>query len=459
MSARQTAWMRQRRMVRGRAGGAAGPTHRLSVKRRRMGGLRRIRGPPSRIDGLDRAATLSLITKPEAGELTDEPRVLAMAARAHLRRKFLSAKVAVSGANFGVAETGTLAVVESEGNGRMCLTLPKTLITVMGIEKIVPSFADLEVFMQLLPRSSTAERMNPYTSMWNGVYDGDGPREFHLVLLDDGRTAVMADEVARAALHCIRCSACLNVPGIRAHRRTRLRLGLSRPHRRDPVPAADRNPRPRRPERDAAVRVVVVWGMLRRLPGANRYSVDLGASAGRTMVPRDLGRQRLGADRRPENRRRGGRVLQPPADGDYLPTWHTQRQPGSAVDADEQAAATKAAAHAETTNRAYFYILGRPFLTVAHNKVVRPDHPLHDTQATFHTRVELDIQGNQRELRDADQQASDPLGRIVMRYAYDMLGNRIQQLSMEAGARWTLNDVTGNPIRVWDSRGRPCQLV
>ncbi|MGE2836022.1 LutB/LldF family L-lactate oxidation iron-sulfur protein [Mycobacterium sp. SMC-4] len=148
---------------------------------------------------------------PEAGELTDEPRVLAMAARAHLRRKFLSAKVAISGANFGVAETGTLAVVESEGNGRMCLTLPQTLITVMGIEKIVPRFTDLEVFMQLLPRSSTAERMNPYTSMWTGVHDGDGPREFHLVLLDNGRTRVLADEVGRAALHCIRCSACLNV--------------------------------------------------------------------------------------------------------------------------------------------------------------------------------------------------------------------------------------------------------
>jgi L-lactate dehydrogenase complex protein LldF len=148
---------------------------------------------------------------PETGDLTDEPRVLAMAARAHLRRKFLSAKVAISGANFGVAETGTLAVVESEGNGRMCLTLPQTLITVMGIEKIVPRFTDLEVFMQLLPRSSTAERMNPYTSMWTGVHEGDGPREFHLVLLDNGRTSVLADEVGRAALHCIRCSACLNV--------------------------------------------------------------------------------------------------------------------------------------------------------------------------------------------------------------------------------------------------------
>ncbi|WP_460708021.1 LutB/LldF family L-lactate oxidation iron-sulfur protein [Myceligenerans halotolerans] len=144
-------------------------------------------------------------------DLTDVPRELAMAARAHLRRKFLSAKVAVSGANFGVAETGTLSVVESEGNGRMCLTLPETLITVMGIEKLIPRFTDLEVFLQLLPRSSTGERMNPYTSMWTGVTPGDGPQEFHLVLLDNGRTRVLADEVGRAALHCIRCSACLNV--------------------------------------------------------------------------------------------------------------------------------------------------------------------------------------------------------------------------------------------------------
>lgn len=148
---------------------------------------------------------------PGVGPLSDDPHELAMAARGYLREKFLSARVAVSGANFGVAETGTLAVVESEGNGRMCLTLPETLITVMGIEKVIPTFADLEVFMQLLPRSSTAERMNPYTSMWTGVHPGDGPREFHLVLLDNGRTRVLADPVGRAALHCIRCSACLNV--------------------------------------------------------------------------------------------------------------------------------------------------------------------------------------------------------------------------------------------------------
>jgi L-lactate dehydrogenase complex protein LldF len=144
-------------------------------------------------------------------DLTDDPRRLAMAARDHLRRKFLSATVGISGANFAIAETGTLAVVESEGNGRMCLTLPDTLITVMGIEKLLPTWRDLEVFLQLLPRSSTGERMNPYTSMWTGVTPGDGPQAFHLVLLDNGRTAALADDVGRAALHCIRCSACLNV--------------------------------------------------------------------------------------------------------------------------------------------------------------------------------------------------------------------------------------------------------
>jgi L-lactate dehydrogenase complex protein LldF len=143
--------------------------------------------------------------------ITDEPRVLAMAARAHLRRKFLSAGVAISGANFAIAETGTLVVLESEGNGRMCLTLPQTLISVVGIEKILPTFADLGVFLQLLPRSSTGERMNPYTSMWTGVTPGDGPQNVHIVLLDNGRTATLADEVGRQALYCIRCSACLNV--------------------------------------------------------------------------------------------------------------------------------------------------------------------------------------------------------------------------------------------------------
>ena len=143
--------------------------------------------------------------------LTDSPQELAAAARAHLRERFLTSTVAVSGANFAIADTGSLVVVESEGNGRMCLTLPQTLISVVGVEKILPSWQDLEVFLALLPRSSTAERMNPYTSIWSGATPGDGPQNVHVVLLDNGRTATLADSTGRQALRCIRCSACLNV--------------------------------------------------------------------------------------------------------------------------------------------------------------------------------------------------------------------------------------------------------
>jgi L-lactate dehydrogenase complex protein LldF len=144
-------------------------------------------------------------------ELTDDPAALAEAARLHLRAKFLSARMGVSGANFAVAETGSVCIFESEGNGRMCTTLPEVLVSVMGIEKAIPAWRDMEVFLQLLPRSSTGERLNPYTSVWSGVAGGDGPREFHLVLLDNGRVRTLADEVGRQALRCIRCSACLNV--------------------------------------------------------------------------------------------------------------------------------------------------------------------------------------------------------------------------------------------------------
>ena len=143
--------------------------------------------------------------------LTQDPAELAEAARKFLRQQFMEAKVAISGCNFGCADTGTVSIVESEGNGRMCLTLPETLITVMGIEKLLPSFEDLGVFLQLLPRSSTGERMNPYTSLWSGVTEGDGPQNFHIVLLDNGRTAALSNEIGREALKCIRCSACLNV--------------------------------------------------------------------------------------------------------------------------------------------------------------------------------------------------------------------------------------------------------
>ena len=159
----------------------------------------------------NRAQIAALFRRELGVEVSDEPAELTAAARAHLRAKFLSVPVGVSGANFAVAETGHVVVLESEGNGRMCTTLPEVLVSVVGIEKVLPRWRDLEVMLQLLPRSSTGERMNPYTSIWSGVADGDGPREFHLVLLDAGRTDVLADEVGRAALRCIRCSACLNV--------------------------------------------------------------------------------------------------------------------------------------------------------------------------------------------------------------------------------------------------------
>jgi L-lactate dehydrogenase complex protein LldF len=143
-------------------------------------------------------------------DLGESPQDLADAARKFLREKFLRVPVAISGANFLIAETGGVCVVESEGNGRMCLTLPNTLITLAGIDKVIPRFQDLEVFLQTLPRSATGERMNPYNSIWTGVHPDDGPQNFHVVLIDNGRTDVLADEEGRQTLHCIRCGACQN---------------------------------------------------------------------------------------------------------------------------------------------------------------------------------------------------------------------------------------------------------
>ena len=148
--------------------------------------------------------------KMQLPELGSEPGDLTSAARDFLREKFLRVPIGLSGANFAIAETGSICVVESEGNGRMCLTLPRVLITLVGIEKVIPTLADLEVFLQLLPRSATGERMNPYNSIWTGVSAPDGPGEFHVVLLDNGRTRVIADAESRDTLDCIRCGACLN---------------------------------------------------------------------------------------------------------------------------------------------------------------------------------------------------------------------------------------------------------
>lgn len=143
-------------------------------------------------------------------DLGDKPADLAEAARTFLREKFLRVKTGVSGANFLIAETGGVCVTESEGNGRMCLTLPETLITIAGVEKVIPRYQDLEVFLQLLPRSATGERMNPYNSIWTGVHPTDGPRTFHIVLMDNARTKILADTEARQTLACIRCGACQN---------------------------------------------------------------------------------------------------------------------------------------------------------------------------------------------------------------------------------------------------------
>jgi L-lactate dehydrogenase complex protein LldF len=143
-------------------------------------------------------------------DLSDDPKELTAAARNYLRQKFLTVPAAIGGANFLIAETGGVAIVESEGNGRMCLTLPRTLISVAGIEKVLPRFQDLEVMLQVLARSATGERMSPYTSLWTGVTPGDGPQKFHVVLLDNGRSRILARKTERQTLRCIRCSACMN---------------------------------------------------------------------------------------------------------------------------------------------------------------------------------------------------------------------------------------------------------
>lgn len=149
-----------------------------------------------------------------------EPVALAEIARARLREAFLNADMGISGANFMVAETGTLVTVTNEGNGRMCTTLPPLHVAVVGIDKTVPDLESLNVLLKLLPRSATGQKMSCYTQFITGpartVAEG-GPREFHLVLLDNGRTRVLKDEVTRETLLCIRCGVCLNVCPVYNH--------------------------------------------------------------------------------------------------------------------------------------------------------------------------------------------------------------------------------------------------
>jgi len=134
-------------------------------------------------------------------------------ARAELRRTFFAADVGLSGVNFGVAETGSVTIVTNEGNGRLCTTVPRVHVALMGIERLVPTLADLEVMLRLLPRSATAQKITSYVSMLSGPRrpgEPDGPEELHVVLLDNGRSRALGGDLAES-LMCIRCGACLNV--------------------------------------------------------------------------------------------------------------------------------------------------------------------------------------------------------------------------------------------------------
>jgi L-lactate dehydrogenase complex protein LldF len=145
-------------------------------------------------------------------QLPDDPKSLAMTGRRVLREKFRRADLGISGANFAVAETGTIVLVTNEGNGRLTTTCPRVHVAIMGIEKVIPRFIDLPVFLKLLARGATGQTLSVYTTLITGPRKAgelDGPDEFHLVLLDNGRSKVLATPF-RESLQCIRCGACLN---------------------------------------------------------------------------------------------------------------------------------------------------------------------------------------------------------------------------------------------------------
>jgi L-lactate dehydrogenase complex protein LldF len=145
---------------------------------------------------------------------TESPEELTMIARRELRLKYLQADIGISGANFGVAETGMISITENEGNARLTTALPKVHVALMGIEKIIPKLADLALFLPMLATAGTGQQITCYNSLIGGPRqpdETDGPEEFHLILLDNQRTQLLADAEQRDALHCIRCGACLNV--------------------------------------------------------------------------------------------------------------------------------------------------------------------------------------------------------------------------------------------------------
>lgn len=160
-----------------------------------------------------RVGDVAKILSPEAGEaLPDDGPVLANFARRRLRSAFATADVGITGANFAIAETGTIVLVENEGNIRLSTALPRIHIAIVGIEKVIPKLADLPVFLKVLARAATGQKISVYTSLITGARrpdEMDGPEEFHLVLLDNGRTRILGSPL-RESLFCIRCGACLN---------------------------------------------------------------------------------------------------------------------------------------------------------------------------------------------------------------------------------------------------------
>ncbi len=150
---------------------------------------------------------------------TEQPEELALFAREKLREEFLSADIGITGCNFAVAESGSFALVTNEGNARMVSTLPKTQITVMGMERIVPGWEELDIVVSLLTRAAVGQKLTSYITALTGpkqIGEADGPEEFHLVIVDNGRSRILGTEF-QEALHCIRCAACINVCPVYRH--------------------------------------------------------------------------------------------------------------------------------------------------------------------------------------------------------------------------------------------------
>jgi L-lactate dehydrogenase complex protein LldF len=162
---------------------------------------------------LSRTEISDLFQKKLHSEPTDSPEELTMIARRELRLKYLQADIGISGANFGVADTGMISITENEGNARLTTALPKVHVALMGIEKVIPKLADLALFLPMLATAGAGQQITCYNSLIGGPRQADevdGPEEFHLVLLDNNRTQLLADAEQRDTLHCIRCGACLN---------------------------------------------------------------------------------------------------------------------------------------------------------------------------------------------------------------------------------------------------------